>query len=111
MVVDNDSRDGTLETLAREAPGVRVIANRENVGYARAVNQGLAATAGDFALVLNPDCEVQPGALRALLDHAAAHPRAGLAGPDASSTPTARSSTRRARSPTTSPSSSTATRS
>jgi N-acetylglucosaminyl-diphospho-decaprenol L-rhamnosyltransferase len=81
VVVDNDSRDGTLETLAREAPDVRVIANRENVGYARAVNQGIAATAGEFVLVLNPDCELRPGALRALLDHLAAHPRTALVGP------------------------------
>jgi N-acetylglucosaminyl-diphospho-decaprenol L-rhamnosyltransferase len=81
VVVDNDSRDGTLEALAAAFPEVRVIANGENVGYARAVNQGLAATAAPFALVLNPDCEIHPGALRALLAHAAAHPRAGIAGP------------------------------
>jgi hypothetical protein len=81
VVVDNDSRDGTLEALAAASPEVRVIANHENAGYARAVNQGLAATAAPFALVLNPDCEARPGALRALLDHAAAHPRAGIAGP------------------------------
>jgi GT2 family glycosyltransferase len=81
VVVDNDSRDGTLEALAAEFPDARLIANRENVGYARAVNQGLAATGAPFALVLNPDCTVQAGALRALLDHAAAHPGAGLVGP------------------------------
>jgi len=81
VVVDNDSHDGTLEALAAGFPEARVIANRENVGYARAVNQGLAATAAPFALVLNPDCVVRPGALRALLDHAAARPRAGLVGP------------------------------
>jgi GT2 family glycosyltransferase len=81
VVVDNDSRDGTPATLAAEFPEVRVIENRENVGYARAVNQGLGATAAPLALVLNPDCEVHAGALRALLDHAAAHPRTGLAGP------------------------------
>ena len=81
VVVDNDSRDGTLEALAAEFPDARLIANRENVGYARAVNQGLTATGAPFALVLNPDCTVQAGALRALLDHAAAHPRAGLVGP------------------------------
>jgi hypothetical protein len=81
VVVDNDSGDGTLEALAAEHPEVRVVANPDNVGYARAVNQGLEATIADFALVLNPDCEVRPGALRALLDHATAHPRTGLAGP------------------------------
>ena len=81
VVVDNDSRDGTLEALAAEVPEARAIANRDNVGYARAVNQGLAATTAPYALVLNPDCEASPGALRALLDHAAAHPRAGVVGP------------------------------
>ena len=81
VVVDNDSRDGTIEALAAEFPEVRVIANPDNAGYARAVNQGLAATRGAFALILNPDCEVRAGALRALLGHLAARPRAGLAGP------------------------------
>ncbi len=81
VVVDNDSGDDTLDRLAREAPTVRLIANRENVGYARAVNQGLAATATEYALVLNPDCEVHAGALRALLDHLAANPRTGMVAP------------------------------
>jgi len=81
VVVDNDSRDGTTEALAAEFPEARVIANPENVGYARAVNQGLAATGAPFALVLNPDCEVHAGALRVLLDHAAARPRAAITGP------------------------------
>ncbi len=81
VVVDNDSGDGTVEALAAELPAVRVIANRENAGYARAVNQGLAVTRAPFALVMNPDCEVRPGALRALLDHMGGRPRSGLAGP------------------------------
>ena len=81
VVVDNDSRDGTSGALAAEFPGARLVANRENLGYARAVNQGLAATRAPFALVLNPDCEVRPGALRALLDHLAARPRTGIVGP------------------------------
>ena len=80
VVVDNDSRDGTLEALAAQGGDVTVLANRENAGYARAVNQGLAATTGDFVLVLNPDCEVRPGALRALLDRAATDPRIALVG-------------------------------
>uniref|UniRef100_A0A832I361 Glycosyltransferase family 2 protein n=1 Tax=Eiseniibacteriota bacterium TaxID=2212470 RepID=A0A832I361_UNCEI len=81
LVVDNDSRDGTPARLAAERPAVRVIANAENVGYARAVNQGLAATSGEFVLVMNPDCEVRPGAIAALLARLRAHPRAAIAGP------------------------------
>jgi GT2 family glycosyltransferase len=81
LVVDNDSNDGTLEALAAEFPGVRVIANRENVGYARAVNQGLQAATAPFALIMNPDCEPRAGLIRALLDAMAARPRTGIAGP------------------------------
>src|SRR5512143_1305780 len=81
VVVDNDSRDGTPEALAAEFPEARAIVNDENVGYARAVNRGLAATRAPFALVLNPDCEARPGALRALLDHMGQRPRAAIAGP------------------------------
>jgi GT2 family glycosyltransferase len=86
VVVDNDSRDGTLEALAARAPAAgsaatRAIANAGNVGYARAVNQGLAATRGEFALVMNPDCELRPGAALALLAHLRAHPRVAIAGP------------------------------
>jgi GT2 family glycosyltransferase len=51
------------------------------VGFARAVNQGLAATTGDVALLLNPDCELERGAITALLGHLRAHPRCGLAAP------------------------------
>jgi GT2 family glycosyltransferase len=81
VVVDNDSGDGTLEALAADFPGVRVIANRHNAGYARAVNQGLGATHAPYVLVLNPDCQVSPNALRALLDHMGGRPRVAIAGP------------------------------
>ncbi len=81
VVVDNDSRDGSAEMLAERFPRVRLIANPENVGYARAVNQGVTATAAPFVLVMNPDCVPRPGAVRALLDYACAHPRVAIAAP------------------------------
>jgi GT2 family glycosyltransferase len=76
--VDNDSRDAAPAGLP---PGVRVIANTENVGYARAVNQGTRATTGEFVLVMNPDCEVRPGAIEALIRWLREHPRTAVAGP------------------------------
>ncbi|MBI1798269.1 MAG: glycosyltransferase family 2 protein [Candidatus Eisenbacteria bacterium] len=81
VVVDNDSRDGTPEALAQWAPSARLIANRENVGYARAVNQGIGATTGEFILIMNPDCELRPGAARRLVEYLRAHPRAAITGP------------------------------
>jgi len=81
VVIDNDSRDGSAEMLATRHPAARWIGNAENAGYARAVNQGIAATSAPFVLVLNPDCVPHAGALRALLDGLIARPRAAVAGP------------------------------
>jgi len=81
VVVDNDSGDGVAEVLAREFRHVRLVTNRDNVGYARAVNQGIAATSGEFVLVMNPDCYLEPGAAKALVAHLRAHERVAVAGP------------------------------
>jgi len=81
VVIDNDSRDGTDEMLRARHPQARFVGNSENVGYARAVNQGIAATSAPFVLVLNPDCVPHAGALAALRDHLLAHPKVAVAGP------------------------------
>jgi GT2 family glycosyltransferase len=59
LVIDNDSRDGTV-AVARSL-GVRVIQNQENRGYAGAGNQGAAAAAAEVLCFLNPDTEPEPG--------------------------------------------------
>ncbi len=79
IAVDNASRDDSVARL-RAAAGLALIENSVNLGYARAVNLGLAAATGDYVLVLNPDVTVAPGALDALVDFMDAHPRAGIAG-------------------------------
>ncbi len=79
-VVDNASRDGSVAMLQQEFPAVRVVANRRNLGYAVAVNQGLEATGFEYSLVLNPDIVVQEGAVDRLVAFMDAHPDAGVAG-------------------------------
>jgi len=81
VMVDNDSRDGGIEAVAERFPDAQVIANRENVGYARAVNQGIRASDSEFVLVMNPDCEVRPGAIATLIDYLRGHPQAAVVGP------------------------------
>jgi GT2 family glycosyltransferase len=81
IVVDNASTDGSLLGLASVHPAVEVIQNAGNVGYARAVNQGLRASRGQYAVVLNPDVVLQPSAMPRLMQFMASHPDAGLAGP------------------------------
>lgn len=60
IIVDNASRDESTEGAALGRPGVRVIRNPVNVGFPAAVNQGLAAAAGERVLLLNPDAEIPP---------------------------------------------------
>jgi N-acetylglucosaminyl-diphospho-decaprenol L-rhamnosyltransferase len=57
-VVDNASTDGTVEYVRRR-PGVRLITNRDNRGFAGAANQGFQITDGDPILLLNPDVRLR----------------------------------------------------
>jgi GT2 family glycosyltransferase len=69
VVVDNASTDGTRDYIGRlaERDGrVRLIANERNVGFAAAVNQGLAAARGEVLVVLNNDVIVPPHSLAML---------------------------------------------
>ncbi|MGD0046701.1 MAG: glycosyltransferase family 2 protein [Bryobacteraceae bacterium] len=59
VVVDNGSRDGTLAEVAQR--GVRVVANRDNRGFAAAVNQGFRVLNSPYVLLLNPDAVILGG--------------------------------------------------
>jgi len=83
IVIDNASLDNTVEEAARIAshnPSCRLIRNRENVGFARAVNQGIRVARGEYFLVVNPDCTLQPDTVRTALTVIQASPDAALAG-------------------------------
>jgi GT2 family glycosyltransferase/glycosyltransferase involved in cell wall biosynthesis len=67
IVVDNGSGDGTAARLGREFPAVRVIENPEPLGFARAVNLGIAAARYSHVCTLNNDMVIEPGFFRALL--------------------------------------------
>jgi len=75
MVVDNGSTDGSLAYLERE--GVPHVALPENVGFAAAVNLGVARTAAPAVLALNADTVLEPGCIEALRAALAADPGLG----------------------------------
>jgi N-acetylglucosaminyl-diphospho-decaprenol L-rhamnosyltransferase len=81
VVVDNDSRDGSANQAAAAHPGVRLISNQSNRGFAAAANQGMRATSAPFVLLLNPDAEILSGTLGGFLKVARDRPRAGAIGP------------------------------
>lgn len=66
VVVDNASRDGSGEIAAEFGSPVRLLRNERNVGFARGINQGLAASTGSIVLIMNPDCRLEAGAVASL---------------------------------------------
>ena len=66
LVVDNASRDGTLDAVRTAAPGASVLAQADNLGFAAGANAGAAAAGGDLLLFLNPDAEPAPGFVEAI---------------------------------------------
>lgn len=79
IVVDNDSSDNSVALVRSSYPGVRLVCNERNLGYAGGANAGLQAAQGDLFIFLNPDVEVHAGWLRALKD-ALADEKVGVAG-------------------------------
>jgi GT2 family glycosyltransferase len=79
-VVDNNSPDDSVDVLRRDYPWVRLIANTENMGFARANNLAIRQSQSDYVLLLNPDTVVEEPTLRGVLDFMDAHPEAGGAG-------------------------------
>lgn len=81
VVVDNASQDDTVEEIRLNFPTVKLILNKENLGFSRAVNQGLKSLDAHYYLLLNPDAILLPGAIEILIQFMEAHPTVGICGP------------------------------
>jgi hypothetical protein len=81
LLVDNASTDGSAAGLEEAYQGLSVIRNARNVGFARANNQAIRLSRGDYVLLLNPDVSITPGALATALAHLGAHPDVSILGP------------------------------
>ncbi len=81
VVVDNHSRDDSLEVLRAFGDRVRVIANPRNAGFGAGNNLGFRSASGRFAYLLNPDARfTSPSALRTAVAWMDAHADVGVAG-------------------------------
>ncbi|GAB6278961.1 MAG: glycosyltransferase [Lentimicrobium sp.] len=76
-VVDNNSVDGSLKMLKEKFPEVNVIANKENLGFAKANNQAIHRAHGEYILLLNPDTVVAEDTFEKTVAFMDAHPDAG----------------------------------
>ena len=81
--VDNASRDGTVEAVREQYPLASTLDNTENLGPARAFNQGIArGISEEFILVANSDIKVLPGTIKVMLEYLKANPNVmGVSGP------------------------------
>jgi len=83
-VVDNASSDGSvgnLRFLHGADERLVIMKNEKNLGFAAANNIALDRAKGDFVLLLNPDCIIEPSTIEKMLNVLSAHPEAGMAGP------------------------------
>jgi len=68
IVVDNNSTDGTIEMLEEKFPRIKLIKNKENVGFAKANNQAILKSRGKYFLLLNSDTVVLPGSIEKMME-------------------------------------------
>lgn len=80
IVVDNASRDDSVQAIQTMYPGVRMIANSGNTGFAVANNQGMDVASGRYMLLLNSDTVVQPDTLQTMISFMDRHPEMGASG-------------------------------
>jgi GT2 family glycosyltransferase len=80
IVVDNGSTDGSQEMVRQEFPGVSLIVNTENKGFAKANNQAIRRSRGRHVLLLNSDAFVRENTIEHTVAFMDGHPEAGMAG-------------------------------
>lgn len=76
-VVDNDSKDGSVEMVVDSFPKVKLISNKKNVGFSTANNQAIKETNADYVVLLNPDTLVQSDSFEKVIKFMDEHPDAG----------------------------------
>jgi len=76
IVVDNGSTDGSVKQITN----LKLIANSNNLGFARAVNQGIKVARGRYLLLLNSDVFTNKGSIEKMIDFAKKTPDCGVVG-------------------------------
>jgi O-antigen biosynthesis protein len=77
FVVDNNSVDGSVEMVRERFPQVKLIDNKENLGFSKANNQAIRLSRGRYVLLLNPDTVVEDDTFTRVVQFMDEHPDAG----------------------------------
>lgn len=78
IVIDNASSDGTAIMMEKEFQKVKFIGNKENMGCARASNQGIRESKGEYILLVNPDILILNDVIEKMMNFMDNHPNAGM---------------------------------
>jgi GT2 family glycosyltransferase len=81
VIVDNNSSDGSASIVAEFAANARVLRNDTNIGFGRGINQGVAGASAPLVLIMNPDCRLEPGAVKVMSAELETHRQCAIAGP------------------------------
>jgi len=82
IIIDNNSSDGTIETLGNLSfPDLQIYKNESNPGYTMAVNQGILSSGGKYVLLLNPDTLLHKGSIKKMYEFLEAQVSYGACAP------------------------------
>ena len=81
IIVGNASTGGTSKFISENQPGIILISNKKNAGFAAANNQAIRVTDSKYILLINSDCEVYEDSINKLIDYLDKNPRVAAAGP------------------------------
>lgn len=81
FVVDNASTDGSAQIVKEKFTQVKLIENKENLGFAKANNQALSQSHSEYLLLLNNDTAILPNSIKKMINFMEQHPKAGMVGP------------------------------
>lgn len=80
ILIDNSSFDGSVEMVREKFPAIKLKVNTENIGFAKASNQGLQLARGEFIALINPDTIVQEDTFSKMLQFFDKDPETGMLG-------------------------------
>jgi len=80
IVVDNGSSDNSVKMIRKEFPQVKLIENRENLGFARANNQAIEQSRARYFLLFNPDTSFKANSPHEMIKFMDNHPQIGILG-------------------------------
>ncbi|MBT3367815.1 MAG: glycosyltransferase, partial [Nitrospina sp.] len=81
QVHDNASKKDDVDRLKKAFPQILLIKNKRNLGFGKAVNNGLTQGTAPYILILNPDTLIRPGLISNTMGYMADHPEVGILGP------------------------------